>query len=797
MSPFFQVECPNCHAANKSGSKFCGKCGDRLPGSELKCSNCGAVVPADKKFCGHCGKPLSESAAPLMRGNRWARRADDFATKVEVDDVEGFFKRGLIVEAGTKAIFFVNGAYSGIVEPGRYDMGGLLRKVANLLNYKTTTAVLIDAGDVELQFSVAGLATRDPIRLTAECRLVVQLDNPTMFFENLMKGRQNYSLTEIKEFLSAELQNCLAEFVGSRSVNELSTNLALKQQMEEGVTQHLAKTFDRKGLSFVQVRIFNFRHPRVDAITNKMEEYWLHAEDLKVRLAGQDSTMGLERKLLDQETAEALMQLEVYEDRAKVYERMRKAVASDQMNRVTNENELEKFLQGVDKDKLLRASEMEDLVKDFQEKKEDHDLARRHLIQRLKTEQDIDLARAELLGKISLERTVSDAVRDEEMTRLDQELVKRRKEIESRQALEWSQLQHELQSQKAVKDQELEMGQKEIDVQLGMAEKMADAQIRVGRKSQEAELDMTRQSTQTEIELGKMKAGAEIDITKQQADAQLDIGVRQAEARLELGRKQKLTEVELQKLELELQREKDRADLETAALSLDILKKQKAIKKDEADWDVDRELRARAAISDVTLKEEAQRHQQELAKIQALSNLSAEALIAAAPADRAAMLTDLKRTETLRSFSEEQILAMAADKNPEVAKAFQEKFRNSSAGEVQKAYERMLAMKDQSTADLKDMSQNYARIMQEMFNRGMDTQRDTATATARAGQPGMTVITPGMPASGVIQTGAPAPHPQAPPPAPETKPRRVICPECGLETEVGQKFCDNCGHKFA
>ncbi len=43
-----------------------------------------------------------------------------------------------------------------------------------------------------------------------------------------------------------------------------------------------------------------------------------------------------------------------------------------------------------------------------------------------------------------------------------------------------------------------------------------------------------------------------------------------------------------------------------------------------------------------------------------LAGLSAEALIAAAPADRAAMLVELKRTESLKGLSEEQILAMAA-----------------------------------------------------------------------------------------------------------------------------------------
>jgi hypothetical protein len=188
-------------------------------------------------------------------------------------------------------------------------------------------------------------------------------------------------------------------------------------------------------------------------------------------------------------------------------------------------------------------------------------------------------------------------------------------------------------------------------------------------------------------------------------------------------------------------------------------------------------------MSEINMKEASQRHQLELEKIQALSSLSTDALIAAAPADRAAMLADLKRTESLRGFTEDQILAMAAEKNVEIARAFQEKFKSASSADIQRAYDRMLAMKDQNLADLKEMSREYARMIQDMYNKGMETQRDTAS---HAAAPGMTVITPGG-ATGVVQTGTGS----APP-----VPRMVVCPKCHLETAEGNKFCENCGNKF-
>ena len=213
----------------------------------------------------------------MLTGNRWARRVEDFATKVEVDDVEGFFKKGLLVEAGTKAIFFVNGAYSGILDPGKYEMGGLLQKIKNVFNSKSTTAVLIDAADVELRVPLGGLQTSDPIKLAAECRMVIQLDNPTQFFENVMKGRQNYPLTELRSLSGRRVAQLRAGVRrrASRSRN-CPANLAFKQRDRAGVAQHLAKTFGRTGLAFIQVRVFDFRHPRLDALNDTKEEYWLH-----------------------------------------------------------------------------------------------------------------------------------------------------------------------------------------------------------------------------------------------------------------------------------------------------------------------------------------------------------------------------------------------------------------------------------------------------------------------------------------------------------------------------------------
>lgn len=617
MTSIFGAECPNCHTKNDSGANFCSGCGQRLPGADVVVSH------------------------------QWARGTDDFATRIEVADVEGFFKKPLVVEAGTKAIFFSNGAYSGVVDAGKYDMGGLLHHINNVFSSKKTTALLVDAADVELALTLNDLLTRDPVRLSADCRVVLRLENPTGFFENLMKGRPSFPLPEVKSFLFDELHNSVQEFISAKSVHELSSNLAVKQQIEQAVSAHMAITLKRKGLALVQVRVLNFRHPRLNAVTNQMEEYWLSAEEMKAKAAGHEATAGLTRQVMNTETANSLMEVEVFEERAKVLERMRNAVASEKMSGVKSADQLEAFLLEMDKNRLVRQDVLESLKRDFAEKSEDHDLARKHLIQRLKVEQEAELQRAEVLGQLSLKRAVTDAQRADAMAQVDHDVAARRKQLLLKQEEEWAEIER---------------------------------------------------------------------------------------------------------------------DLKEAEAGIDLLRKMKSVKRDEADWDQQRQLGAAR-----------HQHDLEMERLGKLSTLSAEALIASAPSDRAAMLMELKRTDALKGFSEEQILALAAKDSPEVARAFQEKFKNASSAEVQKMYERMLAMQGESQKDT-------VRVMQDMFNRAVDTQRDTAVAAARSGQPRMTVVAPGFGPAGVVQAGGM---------------RVLVCPKCRAESfEAGRQFCNNCGNKF-
>ncbi|MGH7609872.1 MAG: AAA family ATPase [Candidatus Dormibacteria bacterium] len=61
------MACPNCHADNRPGRKFCAQCGTALARA---CPACGAGNEEDSRFCGECGAALAPGPAVPAGGDR-------------------------------------------------------------------------------------------------------------------------------------------------------------------------------------------------------------------------------------------------------------------------------------------------------------------------------------------------------------------------------------------------------------------------------------------------------------------------------------------------------------------------------------------------------------------------------------------------------------------------------------------------------------------------------------------------------------------------------------------------------
>ncbi|MEM7345347.1 MAG: zinc ribbon domain-containing protein [Chloroflexota bacterium] len=686
MSIFSSKEtCATCGTTAPKGATFCPGCGAPLGKGTISCGGCERSIPADAKFCPYCGQQISASAAPSIDANRWRKGQDDFAVRVEVDDLDGFFRRHLVIEPGTRAVMLIDGANRGVLPPGKYAMDDIKQKLRYAINLGTTkvfSAILIDDGPCELRFDVPDLFTNDPLRLSFTCQVVFQLDPidqaPFRFMNAMLKNRRTLTLSDMRNYLFPEIQDVAGAWLGERSVKTLSTDMKMKAQLSQHLEMALARTFERSGLKFDTLRALNFVHEQYDEGRRAAEKYYLEQEEATIELEGRRLLFEVFNDNELQDVFEETKKVEHYEKRATIWARMRQAVMSDKMDEVRSEEEFEIFMREQDKNRLIRDDAYERLKRDFREQAEDHTLQRRFLVRRTEMEQQKELDRMALEGETEL-------------------LVLRLKKREM-----------ELQGQ--LDDERLQA---------------------LERK-------------QTEVELRQK----ELAIALQEAKSQAEITA--------------------------IQREQDKLDMELGVYGLELMDARKQKKqRQEMLLEAEREEKALAR----RLQEQTQQHQQELERLQGLGQVSTEVLISVSGTQQAQLLADLQRTEILSGMTEEQILAMAADKSPEVAKAFQEKFRGMSPAQQAEMYERILQEKDTAADKLADALREAAKMQQETAFKGLETQRDVGVTQAQGQGASSVVVTPGV--GGTVAGG-----------------RVVVCARCHAESAVGTKFCQNCGYQF-
>ena len=124
--------CNKCGNEVKDEAKFCGKCGNKFETQpqvqantdSVTCSKCGNIVAAGKKFCGKCGNKLEEkNEVSIISGHiQWNIIPGQVALKITEQDIDSYGKvKGINIQDGVKALFFVEGKIIAELESGSYS----------------------------------------------------------------------------------------------------------------------------------------------------------------------------------------------------------------------------------------------------------------------------------------------------------------------------------------------------------------------------------------------------------------------------------------------------------------------------------------------------------------------------------------------------------------------------------------------------------------------------------------------------------------------------------------------------
>jgi hypothetical protein len=752
----------------------------------VRCSSCGAQVPVTANFCPHCRARMDTVQAPRLDDNRWRRGEDDFATHIVIDDVRGLFARDLIVEPGTQAILLVDGANAGIVGPGKYQMDDLIERGAVAMNLRSAhrvEVILIDTADTELEFTVGGIYTRDPLEVQVTCVVDVLVDSPMRFYQTMVRSRRSFPIHELRDYLYGEIEDAAGEWLGAYSVEDLRTNLKVKRDLEVAIQAHLQGTESRNGLRFVRVRALDLVHPYLDRVTQQQAELFIASAEAEAEFEAERQRIYQERQrrglMTEEEIGEAEdaltrrkalyaiydedqlqdiyeqeRKVRMHEQRAQLWERMRRSVLSDKMAELRGEREMEVFLREQDRERLLDEKAWQELQQTIHEEQEDHRSLRAHLLAKTQMERDYEMRQIEFLQRTDLEEA-----------ELDFALTQARRELEGKQELDRRRWTYELERRER---------QAEFDRQQRRVEDMERRERQLQDTVTRLDIEMRQAQNQAEI--------ARIEREQDQADAEL--GILLLERMKEVRRRDEM-ERDLHKFEMEQRRTNLQLDAEARRHALQLERERR-----QQQYDLEKQRLTQA---------------HEIERIEVLSRASAEVVISMSGTEQARVIADLKQTEALQGMSDSQVESLMASKSPHFAKALEERWKAIEAGKATEAqkelYERML--EQQAEADLRveaalreslDRQDQAADRAQEAAVEAIHSMERTAQTYAQNQQASTVVVTPGM---GGVGTGVTAVGGAMPPGSVTTQGgSMIVCPRCHLQSPVGTKFCQNCGYDF-
>jgi len=401
----FTVRCVNaaCGYRIRKGANFCPKCGTGAPTGRIRCGSCGREIRASSNFCPFCQAKTAVASPPQFTADRWARQPEDFAARIDVDDVRGWLIKPLVVEHGTRALLFQRGRFVGELPPGRYDMDGLLQRVTNFLISSGASIVIMDAGDVGLWLENGGLWTADEMEVGTTMQLIVRVQDADALFQNLIKGRGRLLIDDVETALADEMQMVLAGIVRRFAADQLFPALDARYEIETLLREHLRTTLSRLGLELVQLRFIDF-------VGEAYEELRQQRAALKVDAAKVD--LRAQRNLLNQ--------------------RLRELLTQDRMGAFKSEKDLEDFVRQTEHELglkgVIRDDELQRLKERFQFERDREGVLRRLEIQSIENDELREQAWKQLVAderqrderhRRQLERDLESARTSEEKAKIE------------------------------------------------------------------------------------------------------------------------------------------------------------------------------------------------------------------------------------------------------------------------------------------------------------------------------------------------------------------------------------------
>lgn len=814
----FTQKCPNCSKPVDRDAQFCPNCGERLSGGTIKCASCNAENPGDSIFCKNCGQKLVATEAPKMSDNRWVRKSGEMAVKVEHRDLKGLFRRGVNIEAGTRALLFIGGANIGELHPGYHDWDSLGDKLQGKVSAALVTVVLTDASDFDLRYQLPKIITQDDFEVAVDLNFVLRLQDPNLFFENVMRGQPRVSVQALGDRYQAELTDAVNEKLANLALADLDHSFALKGDITVEIEHHLRHSLQNDGIELLRISSFRWSNPELDRLSGDARAERI-AHLSREAIAQRERARRMEH--LENELKDLTIEDKEWE--AEIRQIISRLAQARQKRQVFGENDL-KVLEW-EKEHALEMLKMqvdvEDRTQPMRERRRRQLEAMRKSLNAAKQAEIIDnLDMEKFVRQMTNESRKHQLFSDEEMADILVDLKKKQVDREARlREVMFFDKKLQLQQEHEVRLQELEQrhGVTMTSMDQLHAEKLLDLRQEIVRleERKKSEWNLRRREVEHDLELKRLESVFKREEENERRENERINRSKDRIADLEVQLREAKTAEEKRRIQIKL-------DEEEGQMGLRLLEQVKAVRRRDiaqtkynefrdyqrrVKLDMDRRLQEwefRSKERDEERKHELERlkleKDKELERIRALDGASEAAIFASTGSDPGKNLTEWKKLETAKLLDAEQLYALDPSKiTPQVAEALKAKWGAATSEEaVRKERESLMERlkdRDRHLEELKAQEERAAREREaqrnEVIKQG-EKSWDSATkmVDSLAGKnsaPNPTIVVTGQ---GQSQTVAGAAGPGAQPSGSR------VCPHCGLTIERLYKFCPFCGKEI-
>ena len=540
--------------------------------------------------------------ADVQKNIRWGSPADIFARSLSLEDNDiprGWLSNSIIIEPGTRACAMVDGRFLGEIPSGEFTFHDFRDKL-QFWRKGQATVLLTRSDVVRLPVNCDGFVSADEVPIDMRIDVGVQIDDPVLFMKNLMGPRKEYPIKELAERLTPAVKQEAWVATARLKVDELR-GPAIATKVAQQVVDAIAPAFRRYGLKVFSVEGMLMQ-------PSGMEKHWEKVKQNNVEVADErlvNKRMGDDVGILTERIAlrEKLRDIALADksDQTKTLEEHRDIDISDQFDEARSEEELKTLIAQVDKSRLLRKEELDQLVEGFEQRKGDREAVRTHIVEVLEInrQQEIDQMRAQV------GHTLEMAARKNELDL-----------AEATNSVENAQWRNEIAREIERAEKQREERRKDLTAKW---ERIREARRQKLDGSWERLLHQQREETiRTELAVKEAERGRRVELLEAEAAAQIEA--------------QRII-AERQRREFELEMGGRESDAQ-----LDRLKRVQ-------DMNFDGHARQVQMEADLKGQAESRAQNYEIEKLKTMGTLSAEALIAASNGDNARVLAELKMQE--------------------------------------------------------------------------------------------------------------------------------------------------------